>query len=360
MSWYHHTFNNQYRAAKRALRSSSKFDGDWKKLVETLDKLLADSGFDVARARSLDELRKKISRATGQGPVKTGRDQVLLHAAQAGTGQATAIPDAAARQRVAALKFLEHVYLLKQFGNHKVWLHSLPNKFDDWAYRDLNVGDAAKIKRLLQSRTERFSSEQKRNLSDASQIALRWCHLTLMVLSTASGRRARKSSTDLVKRWFAEPGVDDKTIATMITTLTTGFKAITGALNRGEIVLTDFPALRSASSGSARSARRSEAFVFNQREAVDVVYVEDGFFSGKNTLTGQANWARILVHELSHILCKTEDVEPGPRYSWYGIGPNPNFPSSECIKNADSWAFFAADCGNALSESERNTALKVV
>ena len=39
----------------------------------------------------------------------------------------------------------------------------------------------------------------------------------------------------------------------------------------------------------------------------------------------------------------TADVKPGPRYSWYGIGPNSaNFPSAKAITNADNWAFFAA------------------
>ncbi|HEY9023137.1 MAG TPA: M35 family metallo-endopeptidase, partial [Burkholderiaceae bacterium] len=107
---------------------------------------------------------------------------------------------------------------------------------------------------------------------------------------------------------------------------------------------------------------RTEAFAFRARsEGMDVVYVEGAFFDdlAGNVLRGQANWTRILVHELSHLVCGTHDVNDGQsRYAWSGIGPHAGYPSAETIRNADNWAFFAADCAGALTAGQRATALR--
>ena len=61
------------------------------------------------------------------------------------------------------------------------------------------------------------------------------------------------------------------------------------------------------------------------------------------------------------IVCGTEDVKIGnARYAWYGIGPHSGFPGSAAVRNADSWAFFCADCAGVLLEAERNKALTIV
>lgn len=366
MAWHDQRFSDQYKAAQQTLKNSASFDGDWKSLVESLHKLLTDTGFDTGRASALNDLRKKVTQGASKGflrgHAKITADEGILQGANATSDKATAIPDQAARQRAAALKFLQHVYLLKRFGSHKVWVHSLPNEFDDWAHQALDVQDAGKIKRLLRADNERFTAAQKRDLSDATQMALRWCHLTLTVLVGAGAKKPKDKHVALVKRWFAEPDLDDKGLQVVVAKLTVGFKAITAAINRGQMVFTDFPALRGGSTAEIQSLLDSEAFVWALagREQLDVVYVENDFFGTQNVLQGRVNWARIIIHELSHLVCGTDDVEPGPRYSWYGIGPNPNFRSTDTVKNADSWAFFAADCANALSETERNTALKII
>ena len=93
---------------------------------------------------------------------------------------------------------------------------------------------------------------------------------------------------------------------------------------------------------------------------MDVVYVESAFFDdlAGNVLRGQANWTRILVHELSHLVCGTHDVNDGHvRYAWSGIGPHAGYPGTATIRNADNWAFFAADCAGALTVGQRETAL---
>ena len=90
--------------------------------------------------------------------------------------------------------------------------------------------------------------------------------------------------------------------------------------------------------------------------------IEGDFFGTKNTLTGMTNWARIIVHELSHRMLKTDDVEThgDPRYAWHprGIGPmKGSFSTAQAMKNADNWGWFAADAAGELSQKNRNDAL---
>ncbi len=105
------------------------------------------------------------------------------------------------------------------------------------------------------------------------------------------------------------------------------------------------------------------------------MWVEPGFWGNGNTLTGATNWARIIVHELTHNYCQTEDHS----YSWQGLLPresdvfrrvinartalDPEFQAvrtltmAQCQTNADSWAFFCADAAGALTDSDRIAAL---
>ena len=77
-------------------------------------------------------------------------------------------------------------------------------------------------------------------------------------------------------------------------------------------------------------------------------------------LSGKDNWARIIVHELSHSELGTEDYPKDNSYGWQGINPaDAKFNGNKAITNAENWAYFAADCAAALSTSERNTALKM-
>jgi hypothetical protein len=133
-------------------------------------------------------------------------------------------------------------------------------------------------------------------------------------------------------------------------------------LNRGHFVITDWVPFRAAADADESDFLATEAFAFRARsEGMDVVYVENAFFDeiAGNVLRGQANWTRILVHELSHLVCGTLDVNNGQsRYAWCGIGPHAGYPHGDAIRNADNWAFFAADCAGALTQGQRDTALR--
>jgi hypothetical protein len=64
-----------------------------------------------------------------------------------------------------------------------------------------------------------------------------------------------------------------------------------------------------------------------------------------------------LVHELSHLKVFTADeryrhARDATTGNRLGLRPggDPGFTMAQALNNADSWAFFAADCAGALSK----------
>jgi hypothetical protein len=357
-------FKTEYDAAKQVIAKNSSYERTWQPLVRKLDTLLGTEGFDGASEEALAELRRKIT--DGPSQTKVTEDKGILQAAGAWTDTDTGTLDVEAKRRAASLKFLRHVYLQNKFGNRRVWVLSLPEDFTDWPtrYLDANASTAGAVKLLLKTSNEHFSHQQRRYIGNSTQQALAWCHKAGITLaSAAKGEGGPNPARDMVKRWFAESGLNEATVNSYISTLNKGFKDIIATLNKGHFVVTDWVPFRGTSDADELDFLNSEAFTFRSNaEGMDVVYVESSFFaSGGNVLNGQANWTRIIVHELSHLVCGTLDVNNGQaRYAWYGIGPHAGYPGSDCIRNAENWAFFAADCAGALSEGERNTALKII
>jgi hypothetical protein len=362
-------FKPEYEAARTALAKTSDYATDWKPLVTRLHKLMGDTGFDAGQEEALSLLRTNIVKGASQ--TKTTEDKGLLTAAGAWADGNTGTLTSEAKKRVAALKMLRHVYLLNKAGSRKVWIHSLPVEFNDWPSRKLQsgaptMGDA---KTLLRSSNEHFSEQQKRYLGNTVYESVAWCQKAGMVLANAgaaagpSATAGRTQARAMVSRWFAEPGLADATLDTHIATLAAGFKKLLAMLGRGNFVVTDWVPFRGTSDADEQEFLDSEAFTFRGNgEGMDVVYIESSFFAtGGNVLSGQKNWTRIMVHELTHLVCGTTDVDNGDtRYAWYGIGPHSGYPSTDCIKNAENWAFFAADCAGQLSDSERNEALTII
>ena len=62
-------------------------------------------------------------------------------------------------------------------------------------------------------------------------------------------------------------------------------------------------------------------------------------------MPGQTNWARIVVHELTHREVKTKDHA----YEHQGINPR-KLGADKALENAGSWAWFCADCAGALTD----------
>ena len=362
-------FKTEYDTARATIVKNSDYERGWQPLVRKLETLMGASGFDAAQEPALGELRKKVT----EGPSKTQitEDKGILQAAGGWTDANTGTVSAAVKKRAASLKLLRHIYLQNKSGNRKVWVLSLPTDFTDWPtrYLDANANTVARVKQLLASSNEHFSDQQRRYLGNSTQQALAWCQKAGIVLADAAAggtgaNPGRDNARALVKRWFAEAGLDDATVNTYITTLTQGFKKIIAMLNKGHFVVTDWVPFRGTTDADEAGFLASEAFTFSSNgEGMDVVYIESSFFTDDpgGVVHGQANWTRIIVHELTHLVCGTDDVNNGQdRYAWYGIGPHAGYPGSDCIRNADNWAFFAADCGGALSDSARSMALKEI
>ena len=364
-------FRSEYDAARHALASAAAFEPGWQPVVTQLASMMGRDGFDVARADALDELRRRATH--GADAVRVDEADGLLRAiAPASDGGA---PAEDVRQRAAALKLLRHVHLESRSGSRGVWIVALPATFTNWPSSQFvdECGNLAGMRQLLAGRDEHFDAAQRRYLGAATLQGLGWCQRAAIVLADARRPRggapaqaqradARTDARALVRRWFAESGTSETALDKLVATLTRGFKEIVAALNRGRFVITDWVPFRAAHNADEADFLRTEAFAFRARsEGMDVVYVESAFFDDMagNVLRGQANWTRILVHELSHLVCGTHDVNDGQsRYAWSGIGPHAGYPSAATIRNADNWAFFAADCAGALTAGQRETALR--
>ena len=357
-------FRSEYDVAREVLASAEAFEADWQPVVAQLARLMGRDGFDVGRADALDELRRRATHGGGVERLDEA-DGLLRAVGQGGDGGLVADD---ARGRAAALKLLRHVYLEGRAGSRNVWVVALPSEFTDWPSSQFaDAANVAGARQLLSGRNEHFEVRERRWLGAATQQGLAWCQRATMVLAHARRARGgasaeRAGARALVRRWFVEPEASEATVDRLLATLSRGFKDIVASLNRGRFVITDWVPLRAASSGLEAEFLRTEAFAFRSRsEGMDVVYVEGAFFDdvAGNVLRGQANWTRILVHELSHLVCGTHDVNDGQsRYAWSGIGPHAGYPSGATVRNADNWAFFAADCAGALTAGQRATALR--
>jgi hypothetical protein len=362
------TFTAEYNYAKGWISKSSGFDKSAQSLATGLSNLMSVDGFDSGEARQLSKLRSAVKKSGGKTVTE---DHGILSMVGAWTDNAAGSVADGPKMTAAALKLLRHTYLLNRWSNKKVWIVSLPKSFQGWPSDELNAKAGTQIaaRILLRDTNEHFSTEQKKLLANSTQQSMAWCQKALMVLSDAAkatnkGGGKSQKAFDKVKRWFAHPGASDADVNGYIATLSAGFKKMVSMLGKGQFILTDWAPLRGATAEAEVSFLNSEAFTFaSNGEGLDVVYIEQSFFTDHpgNVLKGQKNWTRIVVHELTHIAAGTQDVVNGKsRYAWYGIGPHSGYPGSQCILNADNWAFFAGDCAGALVKSERDVALKII
>jgi hypothetical protein len=347
----------EFKAAHDAFEAGGFADG-WKFTAKHLAKLSDADGPHDAEAAWLDSMRVTATTKDGRAG-KVSEAEGLLHASK---GYDLAKPadasklDAAARQRAAALKLMRHLYLVRQRGGQKVWILGLANSFRDWPSVALATGNLAEVKLLLGDKKEPLSTKDKKHLADAAQEGMKQVHRATIALAAASGKGKEAAAAQaLVKRWFTGAGASADDVTTAVATLLAGFKKIQAVLSSGRLLFTDHPEVRHATDAENAGFWESEAFVKGAREDMDVVYIESAFFKKGNTLEGLKNWARIVVHELSHRELATKDHA----YSWRtgGIEAGVGLTPAEAITNADSWAFFAVDCAGQLTASELKAAL---
>lgn len=361
-------FKPEYDKAREQIAKNTSFAPEWRDLIRKLESLMGSDGFNAAHENALKDLQTRLREEKNRE--KITEDEGILKAINLWPLADTATLQDDKKKQAACLKLLRHIYLQNKYGNSIVWVFNLPDDFNKWPSQKIaDTSTSSALKQLLKSKNEHFSDQQRRYLGNSTQQALAWCQKANMTLANATSTNsgvaaaARDSARATVRLWFAEGGLADSVLDTYIAKLTTGFKNIVAMLNKGRFVVTDWVPFRGTTNADEIDFLNSEAFTFSANgEGMDVVYIESSFFTNDagGVVHDQKNWTRIIVHELSHLVVGTEDVVNGDaRYAWYGIGPHSGYPGADCIRNADNWAFFAADCAGALVDSERNHARRI-
>jgi len=348
-----------HRKLVAAVQTPDKYSSDWKAIAQSLAKLVRDDGFHYLQGALPDAIRGKVAGARSLAKA--------FRAAAKAEGSLISKPSDNARSRALLLKTLAHLYFYETGGDRKLWILSTPSALTAHPIEFATDSDAL-VDQVLDASTEIFSDDQKRRIDAGVMTALRWIERAMIV----AGDPSRPEHKALLKRWFvpATHANIDGAIATFAPALRRGLLKIAIGLKIGDLILLDDPAQR----GTGSDWENSEAYTFTRND-VHAVWVEPGFWGNGNTLTGATNWARIIVHELSHNYCQTADHS----YSWQGLLPResdvfrrvnnarvavqPGFAAvrtltlDQCQNNADSWAFFCADAAGALTDRDRIAAL---
>lgn len=354
-----HNLSAEYDATRAALNTDGFTDDkDATVLLTLVKKAVGVDGFESAHSHTLDKLRAQLLKGSGVlGVFGAGANEGkrTLQMAKAIDSDKYSGTDASIK-RAAALKTLRHTYMLSTAGSKSVWVVNIPKSYRAWPSLELPplANHEKSVTDRINKSGEYFNSTHKKNMVSGTCDAMKWVQKTLNVLSNY-GKDKGESAT-FVKRWFETKDTSASDLTTIVEKLMAGFKKIQATLNSNQLIFSDYPPDRGT------NEEKSEAFVFNGawKDRLKVVYIEKGFFQrGGNVLSGRDNWARIIVHELSHSQVDTEDYPPDNSYGWQGINPKAaKYNGNTAIRNAENWAFFAADCGGGLNSSERSTALK--
>jgi hypothetical protein len=335
-------FSKEYDYLRQYVKAGNFVDPA-KKATDGLKTLMTDDGFDAAGGAKLDLLRKLLQSKEGEHILKSvGLDP-----------KANTPPDGTKVIRAAALKFMRHLYLIRERGAQKVWVFSSPKNYrhhpsdELWAKKT----SIASIKQSLDEVDEQFSARQKKALSEATTTGLAWCHKVTSALTKSDDKINEK-----LKRWFGTSTTTDAELKTICAKLLAGFKKITATINSNHLIFTDMPSIRGATGGDEKGLLDAYAFVYAGRyEKLPIVYIEKAYFSKNSTpIATRDLWALTVVHELTHLDCSTKDH----RYDYSGLEVGANLTAAQALDNADSWAYFCADIAGALSRKERTSALK--
>jgi hypothetical protein len=304
-----------------------------------LKKVLGADGPERSHAESLEHFRTVTLKFKAT-------DKILESSGLDPAGKNVPTEDAV--KRAASLKFLRHLYMVSARGNQEVWVLTSPKTYSHYPLAELmgvktsNVSIKAKIEDI----DERFGVQTRTQIGEATMMGLRWCEAAKVVLATA---KTDTKAMAKVKRWFADGSTSANALAATISDVHKGFKKVANTLNGHRVMVTDMPSLR-----LDPNQELTEAFILNisgKTERPRTIYIEKALFENYNVSVlhdMKKNWARTLVHECTHIDAGTLDKG----YAWAGIEPGVDLPVADAAVNADSWAFFAADCANALTAGE--------
>ena len=151
MAWSDHMFSDQFSAARGKLKNGAVAD-TFAAQKTALLQAMSDSGFEASANPALEALRSAMRNpTTGEAP-GTQQDSRLLRAV-GHSGAATGDVNQDTRERAGALKFMSHVYLIKQRGAQKVWIHNLPTAFADWPHYATGAASADAVRPMLRAST---------------------------------------------------------------------------------------------------------------------------------------------------------------------------------------------------------------
>ena len=246
-------------------------------------------------------------------------------------------------ERVAAIKMLRHMYLVKARGGQEVWVYSPPKKYTEWVYDELEgFGSKTNLAYWTNRQSEVYSRADKKAMGDATQLAQKWAMSCIAKLGSPDER-----TLQVIHRWFLGSGRDDDDAKRWAPYLLGGMKKIAAVLNSHKLVLSDEPIDRNG------GGWKDYAFVY-KGEQMSVIYIQKATLDAAK---GSKMWdaALTIIHELSHRELNTDDH----RYGDDGgkLGPSSGagaLSERQAYTNADNWGYFAADMNRALRRSWRN------
>lgn len=333
------TFSEVYEKSVEIL-DTQQMDASWKDIESGLKMMLKADGPNAGHATALEHLRAHLHKATKKnGSAVAKANEILVGAKNGVLGFQT---------RAALIKTMQHFYLVEKKGNQNIWVIDPPKSLAAWPY-DLFAGKTeAGIKADLMQEDEIFGSENRQMMSDALQLARKWSMDVQIKLANADDQ-----TLAIVKRWFHLTSDDKQVVQVSASILLNGFKKIVNACNSSNVTFSDLPHMRDDFEADGTIAAVADG------ENRPVIYLFKEFLNiGRPNKMGVIPklWlcALTIVHELSHSLQKTEDI----KYDYEGLNVSASFSTKDALKNADSWAHFAADMVGALPESDMKKALK--
>jgi hypothetical protein len=330
-------FGTEYEA-QRILLQTATLAGSVAGILD-LKKVLHASGPDRNHASALDNFRN-IALKFKQG------ERIMEASDMSPTG--TGAPSEASVEKAGLLKFLRHLYLVGERGSQQVWVLSTPAAYRNFPRDELLSAKTSHsaVKAKLDDVIEKFDVDTRKRFGEATQLGLAWIEAAKAVLASAS---SDTNSMAKIKRWFASSATPATDLNATIASVLAGFKKMANSLNSNLVVITDLPQKR-----NDPNQEYTEAFMYSIGAAAEsprTIYIEQALFHNFDISVlhdMKKNWTRVIVHECSHIDGRTADKA----YAHSGIGVGTHITAAEAAVNADSWAFFAADCGGALTDGD--------
>lgn len=345
-------FSTAYTDTRTALGARTfSSEKSWAAVIKDLRDLVQSDGFQKSKSSALDGLRSRIKADS------KGSDEYIgyMLATGAPVANGTVVAPATA-SKLGALKLLRHTYSLTNWGSHQVWIVSTPAAMREWPEDAFSGGQILTVKNCLSDLAEQFGADDKRKLCKATQEGGAWCQKAMIVAGACL--KGKGKGIDIIKRWFAdEDNLGESELAAIASILNNGFKKLAAAMTKGQVILADVPSIRGDATSTIWLSEAASAPGSAASDGIRVVYIESAFFADQNILSGKKNWTRILVHEMAHVELGVDDF----RYAHNVLGMKPdkkNFSTATCLNNAESWAFFAADCAGALDDGLRGRVLK--